>query len=232
MAEQQADQRRSGPSEGPLSASSVFSVALVAFAIVALSVVAALARSAPAVRVICIAMAVAGCALLAVTIAARRRLLDPTPAEKTVVATVSDRVVARVAELATALACPTRRVTPTSKQPRRRSTGREISSDRTTRTAPNDSRAAAAQVRHESLTMALEDLEAERDSFAAWKLVQGLGPALSPDGVLESLTTLQEAWKNLGALDRVDAKIDQLRAESRNSEPASPGCRPASRARW
>ncbi len=51
MAEQQADQRRSGPSEGPLSASSVFSVALVAFAIVALSVVAALARSAPAVRV-------------------------------------------------------------------------------------------------------------------------------------------------------------------------------------
>jgi len=38
-------------------------------------------------------------------------------------------------------------------------------------------------------------------------------PALSPDGVLESLTTLQEAWKNLGALDRVDAKIDQLRAE-------------------
>ena len=33
------------------------------------------------------------------------------------------------------------------------------------------------------------------------------------DGVLESLTALQAAWKDLGALDRVDAKIEQLRAE-------------------
>ena len=214
MAEQQADQRRSGPSEGPLSASSVFSVALVAFAIVALSVVAALARSAPAVRVICIAMAVAGCALLAVTIAARRRLLDPTPAEKTVVATASDRVVARVAELATALGLPN---TPSDSDletaaeaiDRARDLERSHDEDRRRTTAALQRRKFA----HESLTMALEDLEAERDSFAAWKLVQGLGPALSPDGVLESLTTLQEAWKNLGALDRVDAKIDQLRAE-------------------
>ena len=86
---------------------------------------------------------------------------------------------------------------------------RSLEDDRRRTTAARQRHKAA----HESLERASERLEAERAGFAAWKVARGLAPALSPEGVLESLTALQAAWKDLGALDRVDAKIDQLRAE-------------------
>ena len=62
----------------------------------------------------------------------------------------------------------------------------------------------------ESLERAWEELESDRISFAAWKSSRGLEVALSPDGVLESLAALQTAWNHLGALDRVNAKVEQL----------------------
>ena len=59
----------------------------------------------------------------------------------------------------------------------------------------------------------VDGLDAELSAFTAWKPALGLIPALSPDGVLESLAALQTAWKDFSALDRVDAKIDQLTVE-------------------
>ncbi len=213
-AERQASGRRAGTSAGALWGASGALIALVAFAIVALSVVAALARGVPALRILCAVLAAGGCVLLVVAIAIRRRLLVTAPADGTGMETTGERVVARVAELATALGLPS---TPSDSDietaaeaiEAARALERSLQDERRRTTAALQRHEAA----HESLERASDRLEAERAMFGAWKVGHGLAPALSPDGVLESLTTLQAAWKDLAALDRVDAKIDQLRAE-------------------
>ena len=214
IAQQQAGSRRTGARAGALWGASGASIALVAFAIVALSIVAALAPGVPAVRGACAVLAAAGCALLALAIAARRRLLVAEPAEKTGAKVANERVVARVAELATALGLPG---TPSDSDVE--TAAEDIEAARALeRSREDDRRRATAALQrckaaHESLELASDKLEAECSAFAEWKVAHGLAPALSPDGVLESLTALQSAWKDLGALDRVDAKIDRLRAE-------------------
>ena len=214
IAEQQASERRAGTSAGALGGTSGVSIALVAFAIVGLSVVAALAPGVSAVRILCAVLAAAGFVLLTVAIAAQRQLFVAAPAEETGVEAANERVVARVAELATALGLPD---TPSDSDVE--TAAETIEAARALERSREDDRrrtTTALQRRkfaHESLALASEDLEAERAAFAAWKAAHGLTPALSPDGVLESLTALQAAWKDLGALDRVDAKIGRLRAE-------------------
>jgi uncharacterized protein YhaN len=212
-AQQQASGRRAGTSAGALWSASGVSLALAAFAIVALSIVAALATDV-SLRIACAVLAAAGCALLAVAVGARHRLLVTGPRDETGAWATSERVVVRVAELATALGLPN---TPSDSDVETaaeaveaaRALERSLEDDRRRTTAA----LLRHKVAHESLERASARLEAERAGFAAWKLAHGLAPTLSPEGVLESLTALQAAWKDLGALDRVDAKIDQLRAE-------------------
>ena len=212
-AQQQASGRRAGASAGALWSASGVSMALAAFAIVGLSIVAALATGV-SLRIACVVLAAAGCALLAVAVGARHRLLATAPKDETGARATSERVVVRVGELATALGLPE---TPSDSDVETaaeaveaaRALERSLEDDRRRTTAALQRHAAA----HESLERASGRLEAERAGFAAWKVAHGLAPALSPEGVLESLTALQAAWKDLGALDRVDAKIDQLRGE-------------------
>jgi uncharacterized protein YhaN len=214
IAEQRARERLADAPAGALGSSSSVSIALVAFAIVGLAVVAALAPGPPVVRIACAVLAATGCVLLAVAIAARRRLHVAGPAEKTGMDAANERVVARVAELATALGLPD---TPSDSDVETVAQAIETARARE-RSLEDDRRRVIAAFRrrkaaHESLERASDKLEAERASFDAWKAAHRLAAALSPDGVLESLAALQAAWKDLGALDRVDAKIDQLRAE-------------------
>ena len=142
-----------------------------------------------------------------------KALRGSTP-ETTGAQSAEQRVIARVAELAGALGLPeapsdSDLETAAEAIEAARALERARDEDRRRTTAALQRRKFA----HESLALAYEDLEAGRAGFAAWKLAHGLAPTLSPDGVLESLTALQAAWKDLGALDRVDTKIEQLNAE-------------------
>ena len=214
FAQQQASGRRPASFCRSFSGPSGFSIALVAFAIVGLAVVAALAPGAPAVRVACIAARRGWVRAPGRGDRGAATALAPSTRGDDRVQPASNASSPAWPSSPARSACPTRRVTPTSRPPPRPSKPRGLSSERATKiAAERRPRLQRRKFAHESLALAFEDLEAERARFAAWKLAHGLAPALSPDGVLESLTALQAAWKDLGALDRVDAKIDQLTAE-------------------
>jgi uncharacterized protein YhaN len=213
-AQKQASGSRGGASAGALWATSGASIALVAFAIVGLALVAALAPGEAAVRVLCAVLAAAGCVLLAVAVASRRRLRVAVPAEETGLNQASQRVNARVADLAACLGLPKMPSdsdveTAAEAIEDARAVERAREEERRRTTAALERR----RVAHKSLEKASDSLDAELSAFTAWKVALGLAPALSPDGVLESLAALQTAWKDFGALDRVDAKIDQLSVE-------------------
>ncbi len=212
--------RRAGEGPGhsgstPLEPTTRGSLAILAIVIVGLAVAAALASDSPLVRVVCASLAAAaGCALLAVAVASRRRLSSPPLADARDLDEASDRVGAKVAELASALGLP---ATPTDSDVETAAERIEAARARE-RTLEEDRRRRAAalarrRVAHESFDKAQAQLESERARFGDWKRAHGLGALLSPDGVLESLSALQAACKDLGALERVDAKIAQRRAE-------------------
>jgi uncharacterized protein YhaN len=213
-AEKRAGERQSGAAAGALWNTSSASIALVAFAIGGLAVVAALAPGAPALRVACAVLAAAGCVLLALAIPARRRYLVTGHGQDADMEAASDRVARRVSELATTLGLP---VTPSDSDVE--TAAESIEAERVLeRSLEDDRRRRIEALRrhraaHESLARAWEVLAAERVAFADWKVAHGLAPALSPDGVLESLAALQVAWTHLAALQRVDDKIQQLHAE-------------------
>ena len=214
VAEQRAGGRQAGTPAGVLGGAGGTSVTLVALVIVGLGLAAALVTDAATVRILCAVLAAAGCTLLAVAIAARRRLFVAGVPEDTDMQAANEHVAARVAELATALGLPSPPSdsdleTAAETIEAARSLERSLEDDRRRTIAALGRRRAA----HESLERASDQLEAERAAFGAWTVAHGLGPALSPDGVIESLAALQAAWKDLGALDRVDAKVDQLSAE-------------------
>ncbi|MGD0983745.1 MAG: AAA family ATPase [Acidimicrobiales bacterium] len=213
-AELQASGRRAGTPAGVLWATSFASIGLVAFVITGLSLIAALAPGPTAMRILCAVLAAAGCVLLALAVASRRRILVAVPAEKAGVEAANQRVATRVAELAASLGLPdspsesdVETVAETIEDAR--AVERALVDDRRRRTAALQRRKSA----HDSLQRASGKLDAERSSFASWKAAHGLAPSLSPDGVLESLTALQTAWKDFAALDRVDARIEQLSGE-------------------
>ncbi len=213
-AQKQANGARIGGSASALWATSAASIALVAFAVVGLGLVAARAPGQAAVRVLCAVLAVAGCVLLAVAVASRRRLRVAVPGEETGLNQASERVNARVAELAASLGLPKMPSdsdveTAAEAIEDARAIERALEEQRRRTTAALERRRVAQRSRQE----ALDSLDAELSAFTAWKLAHGLIPALSPDGVLESLAALQTAWKDFSALDRVDAKIDQLSLE-------------------
>jgi uncharacterized protein YhaN len=196
-AERRLDERPGGYFEA-LGRTTSISIATAALLITVLGVASALVADAPTVRLLCAGLAAAGCALLAVTLVARRRLSAKGP----------------VAELASLLGLPkipsdSDIETVAEEIEASRNLERSLEDDRRRTTAALGRR----KVAHESLARASEELENERARFAAWKAAHGLGTSLSPDGVLESLAALQSIWDHLGALDRVNTKIDGLRRD-------------------
>lgn len=213
-AQRQAEQGRPGASAGVFWATSVASIALVAFAIVGLALVAALVPGQAAVRLLCAVLAVAGCVLVTVAVALRRRWRQAEPTDATGTETASERVTTRVAELTAALGLPgmpsdSDVETAAEAIEDARAVARAREDDRRRTTAALQRRRAA----HRSLDTASNSLRLELSAFTAWKLAHDLAPELSPEGVLESLTALQTAWKDFAALDRVDARIAQLAVE-------------------
>ena len=121
----------------------------------------------------------------------------------------------QVAELASALGLPE---TPSDSDVETAAERIEAARARE-RTLEEDRRRRAAalarrRVAHESLRQSRRrSSRPNGPGSATGSAAHGLGAPLSPDGVLESLSALQAAWKDLGALDRVDAKIAQRRGE-------------------
>jgi uncharacterized protein YhaN len=190
-------------------------IALLALMIVGLAVVAALAPDGPLARVLLAALAAsAGCALLAVAVASRRHLARSVPGGSGNPAGASEQVAARVAELASSLGLPE---TPSDSDVETAAERIEAARSRERSLEEDRHRRAAAFGRHqassESLRRAADGLGAERARFAHWKREHGLGALLSPDGVLECLSALRSAGKDLSALDRVDARIEQRRGD-------------------
>jgi len=214
-AQRQATGARAGAaSAGALWVTSGASIALVAFAIVGLALLAAFAPGQAAVRVLCAVLAGAGCVLLAEAVASRRGLRAAAPAQETGLSQASERVNARVAELAACLGLPKMPSdsdveTAAEAIEDARALARAREEERRRTTAARERR----RVTHKSLQEAADSLDAELAAFTAWKVALGLAPSLTPDGVLESVAALQTAWKDFAALGRVDTKIDQLSVE-------------------
>lgn len=213
-AELRAGGHGGGTHSGALERTTSTSMVLLALVVVVLAAVAALAPDRPIVRGLFAALASGGCALLIVALATRRRLLGAAPAQPGEVTSARERVTARVAELATSLGLPTAPSdsdveTAAERIDAARSRERVLEDDRRRTTAALARRKSS----HESLERAFEELEAERARFSAWKVAHGLGASLSPDAVLESLASLQAAWKDIAALERVDARIVQRSTE-------------------
>ncbi len=212
-AERRLDEQPGGYFEA-LGRTTSISIATAALLITVLGVASALVADAPTVRLLCAGLAAAGCALLAVTLVARRRLSVNGPASDADLQGAYSRVSARVAELAGMLGLPkvpsdSDIETVAEEIEASRNLERSLEDDRRRTTAALGRR----KVAHESLARASEELANEQARFAAWKAAYGLGTSLSPDGVLESLAALQSIWDHLGALDRVNTKIDGLRRE-------------------
>jgi uncharacterized protein YhaN len=213
LAERQVAERGRPPARGTLAHSTGIVIAAVGALIALLGAVAALVSPVLATRVICGALAAAGSALFVFALVARRRPPERV-SEATDADTVYGHVVARVAELAGALglqAVPSESDLETAAERVEAARARErVVGEERRRLLAACERSRAA---HESLALVRLDYDAEQTSFAAWKAAHGLETALSPDGVLESLATLQTAFTHLGALDRVSAKIEQLRGD-------------------
>ncbi|MGD1010945.1 MAG: AAA family ATPase [Acidimicrobiales bacterium] len=210
LAENQAGKHRTSAFAGITAAS----MALLVFATAGLGVAAVLGTKVAALRVVCGLLAVAGCVLFVLAVVGRLRLSGGTVDQRTGAGATGDRVAAHIAELANALglsANPSEADVETAAEAveEARSQQRSLEEQRR-RTAAALTRLQAA---HESQVRAIRELEAERSVFAAWKSAHGLAADLSPEGAIESVGAVQDAWKDLGALDRVDAKIDELLAE-------------------
>jgi uncharacterized protein YhaN len=214
IAERQVSKRQGGALAGGLARTTILSIAVIALVVFGLGITAALVSERPMVRILCGVLAAVGCALAIFALVLLRRLFAVGPKAGVEAEAAQDRVAARVAELATSLGLPK---TPSDSDletvaeqiEAARSLERSLEDDRRRTIAALERQ----KIVHESLDRATEELEAERDRFAAWKLAHGLEESLSPDGVLESLSVLQAAWKDLAALDRVDNRIGQLRGE-------------------
>ncbi len=206
---------RNADTSGALSRRTITAIALLGLVIVGLAVLAGVAPDRPTIPLLCAALAaIAGGALLTLAVATRRRLPELSPARNADTTAAARRVAERVAELGTALGLteiPSDSDVETAAESIELARGRARQRDETRRRQ----QAALARCKdaHESLREATRELEAERASFGEWKSAKGLGVSLSPDGVLESLSVLQAARKDLGALDRVDARIGQRRDE-------------------
>jgi uncharacterized protein YhaN len=210
LAEQQAGGHRVSAFAGVNAAS----IALLVFATAGLAVAAGLGTKVALVRIVCAVLAVVGCVLVVLAVAARRRLSSATSDQGTRSGTAGERVAARIAELANALSLPAKPSeadveTAAEAIEEARSAQRSLEEGRRRTTAA----LTRLQAAHESAIRAMRELEAERSVFAAWKSAHGLDAALSSEGAIESLVAVQDAWKDLGALDRVDAKIDELLVE-------------------
>jgi uncharacterized protein YhaN len=209
-AERQAGEARGASTGAGLGKTAGFAIAVVALCVVALGAVAAAVSGALAGRLLCGLVAVAGCALFAVTVIARRR--TPGDAGKdTGIDLAFVHVSSRVAELATSLGlceAPSDSDLETAAEQIEVARGMERSFEDERR------RALAAlsrrDVAHESLERERQNLTREQARFEGWKSANGLGSGLSPDGVLESLAALQATWNYLAALERVSARIGQL----------------------
>ena len=193
--------------------------------IVGLGVVAALvARPSDGAAALRARLVAGGCALLAVAVATRRRLSRTVPA--------------RNAELGAALAPCRRRgwpSLPTSlgltdspsdsdvETARREDRGRS-SLERSAGGGPpphaGGPGTTQGRARIAGRSQPMSSRPSVRDSRNG-RPPTGSARSLSPDGVLESLSALQAAWKDLGALERVDAKIGQRRTRSQASKLAS-----------
>ena len=147
VAQQQAD-GRSATAPGPLFGVGGLAIGLVAFAIVGLALVAALAPGVSAVRILCAVLAATGCALVAAAIAQRRRIVAANPANPTAEQAAHERVSTRVAELAEALGL---RNPPSDSDVETVAeaveAARAVERSLEGRAAPNDGRAAPAQGR-------------------------------------------------------------------------------------
>jgi len=211
VAEGRVEQRRGGDYSTRLEKTAGALFALIALVIVALATIVALAPGRPLVRLLGAGLAaLAACALVALAVATRRRAYSVGPGEQAGVLGPLERVAGRVVELATALSLP---ASPSDSDVETlaervevaRSLQRSLEDDRRRRIAALERSKAV----HESLQRATDELATEQARFGGWKAAQGLAAKLSPDGVLQSLSTLQAASKDIAALERVDARIDQ-----------------------
>jgi uncharacterized protein YhaN len=188
-----------------------FAMAIVALCLAVLGATAAAVSGELATRMLCGVIAVVGCVLFALSVAARRRMPVPGPSEETANDLAFAHVLARVAELATALGLSP---TPSDSDLETAAEQIEVARDRERSLEEDRRRALSAMSRattaREALQQAREDLADEQSRFEGWKAANGLGRALSPDGVLESLAALQATWNHLAALERVSLRIDQL----------------------
>jgi uncharacterized protein YhaN len=216
VAERQLSQHHGG--HGSIGRTTRTSVALAGTVIAVLGVVSALVSDAAVVRLLCAGVGVAGGALVAVGLLARRRPLVKGPHGSDSEDKYS-RVSARVSELAGLLALPKAPSdsdieTAAEDIEAARNLERMLEDERRRTTAA----LARRKVAHESLARASEQLAIEQAKFGKWKATYRLSVALSPDGVLESLVALQAVWNHLAAFDRVSSKIAELRADVRGFE--------------
>jgi uncharacterized protein YhaN len=191
----------------------ITSTAVVAVLMLGLALAAALEPGRLVVLVVCGVLAVLGASLLTFTLATRRGLAAED-GDLTSAMAAHHRVAARVAELAASLG-----LGPRPSDSDVETVAERVEAARTAERSRDEERrhAAAAAGRsnaaRDCLRAASDDLDEASTSFSAWKLSHRLGESLSPDGVLESLSVLQGAWKDLAALERVDARIEQRQAE-------------------
>lgn len=214
VAEAQLGGRRRLAGSAVLDRRWVTFTAVGAVVMLGLALAAALDPGRLVVLLLCGVLAVLGASLLTVTVATRRGLAAQGHGELNTTMAALQRVEARVAELAASLG-----LGPTPSDSDVETVAEAVEAARAAQRSQDEERRQAdaatgrSKAAQDCLKTASEDLEAACARFTAWKLSHGLGVSLSPDGVLESLSVLQGAWKDLGALERVDARIEQRQAE-------------------
>jgi len=196
--------------ESGLGKTAALPIAIVAIAIAGLGIVAAVVSQALTVRLLCGALAAAGCALFLLALVLGRAKVE-SPLEATEIDLTCARTTTRIGELAATLGLPEQ---PSDSD--LETLAEQIESARVRERSIEDRRRRSLEAlgrlktAHESLERAREELDGEQARFGEWKATHGLAATLSPDGVIESLATLQTAWSHLAALDRVEARISQL----------------------
>lgn len=186
----------------------------VAVLLVGLGVLGAALTARPVPRAVCVLVAVAGAVLLGALSYRRRRRLPGGESGGEAEPSTLEHVTGRIAELAGTLGLG--RVPSDSDI---ETLAERIEAMRDAERSDLDARARLASARdrqaaaRDELVAATAELATVRSAFDDWKRAHGLDPRLSPDGVNETLETLQRTWNHYAALQRVDAALDRLGTE-------------------